>query len=73
MQESHEIITRPNKEDKHGQVAIDKGMVVVMLMLMLMLMMMMMMTMMVRMTTVSGGHGGSLCYHFMDFYGSVGW
>ena len=63
MQESHEIIARPNKEDKHGQVAIDKGMVVVMVMLM----------MMIRMTTVSGGHGGSLCYHFMDLYGSVGW
>lgn len=60
MQESHEIIARPNKEDKHGQVAIDKGMVVVMVMLM------------IRMTTVSGGHGGSLRYHFMDLYGSVG-
>ena len=60
MQESHEIIARPNKEDKHGQVAIDKGMVVVMVMLM------------IRMTTGSGGHGGSLCYHFMDLYGSVG-
>ena len=60
MQESHEIIARPNKEDKHGQVAIDKGMVVVMVMLM------------IRMTTVSGGHGGSLCDHFMDLYGSVG-